>query len=90
MIWPPLRDRSAANQIDAIDDRVGALLAEIAAQLRSGLSSDDVDGWIARTDELDHDVDHAWSVIEEARESGRLNPRRAVPRRMDAAEGRGR
>jgi uncharacterized membrane protein YccC len=87
VVWPPLRDRSAANQIDVIDDRVGDLLADIAAQLRKGFTADDVDGWIARTDALDNDIDRAWSVIEEARESGRLNPRRAVPQRMQAAEG---
>ena len=86
VVWPPLRDRSAANQIDVIDDRVGDLLTHIAAQLQSGFTAGDVDGWIARTDELDKDLDRAWTVIEEARESGRLNPRRAVPRRMQAAE----
>jgi uncharacterized membrane protein YccC len=86
VVWPPLRDRSAANQIDVIDDRVGDLLVHIAAQLHSGFTAGDVDGWIARTDELDKDLDRAWSVIEEARESGRLNPRRAVPQRMQAAE----
>jgi hypothetical protein len=87
MIWPPLLDRSAADHIDVIDDRVGQLLCDIATQLDSGFTGDDVDGWIARTDELDNDVDRAWRVIEEARESGRLNPRRAVPKRMQAAEG---
>ena len=87
MVWPPLRDRSAANQIDVIDDRVGDLLADIAAQLQRGYAADDVEGWIARTDELSNDIDRAWSVIEEARESGRLNPRRAVPQRMQSAEG---
>ena len=87
VVWAPLRDRSAANQIDVIDDRVGDLLVEIAARLRNGFKADDVDGWIARADELDNDVDRAWTVIEEARESGRFNPRRAVPQRMQAAEG---
>ncbi len=87
IVWPPLRDRSAANQIELIDDRVGGLLADIAGQLQGGYAADDVDGWIARTDELENDIDRAWRVIEEARESGRLNPRRAVPRRMEAAEG---
>jgi uncharacterized membrane protein YgaE (UPF0421/DUF939 family) len=86
MVWPPLRDRTAANHIDVIDDRVGDLLTDIARQMRKGTSADDLDGWIARTDELDNDIDHAWSAIEEARESGRLNPRRAVPQRMQAAE----
>lgn len=87
MVWPPLRDRTAANHIDVIDDRVGDLLTDIAKQLDRGLGEDDVDGWIARTDELDNDIDRAWTVIEEARESGRLNPRRVVPQRIQAAEG---
>lgn len=86
VVWPPLRDRGAANQVGVIDDRVGGLLADIAAQLRGEFNAEDVDGWIVRTDELDSDIDRAWSVLREARESGRLNPRRAVPRRMQAAE----
>jgi uncharacterized membrane protein YccC len=85
VVWPPLRDRGAARQIDAIDDRVGELLTHMAQQLRGG--SSDIDGWIARTDELDSDVDRAWGVLGEARESGRFNPRRATAGRMDAAEG---
>jgi len=86
VVWPPLRDRSAASHIDIIDDRVGDLLTDIAEQMQEGTSAVDADGWITRTDELDNDIDRAWSVIEEARESGRLNPRRAVPQRMQAAE----
>jgi uncharacterized membrane protein YccC len=86
IVWPPLRDRSAAKQIDVIDDRLGDLLADIADQLQDGFVAHDVDRWIARTDELDNEIDRAWHVIEEARESGRLNPRRAVPQRMQAAE----
>jgi uncharacterized membrane protein YccC len=85
VVWPPLRDRGAARQIDAIDDRVGELLTRMTQQLRGG--SSDIDGWIARTDELDRDVDRAWGVLGEARESGRFNPRRATAGRMDAAEG---
>ena len=85
VVWPPLRDRGAAQQIDAIDDRVGALLVDIAEQLGEG--SGDVDTWIARTGELRNDVDRAWHVLQEARESGRFNPRRATPGRMSAAAG---
>ena len=87
VVWPPLRDRSAANQIDVIDNRLGGLLAEIAVQLRGRLTAEDIDGWITRADELADEIARAWSVLREARESGRLNPRRAVPKRMQAAEG---
>ena len=87
LVWPPLRDRGAARQIDVIDDRVGELLADMAEQLRGG--SSDVDGWIARTGELGSDVNRAWRFLDEARESGRLNPRRATIGRMNAADGLG-
>jgi hypothetical protein len=40
------------------------LLADIAAQLKQGFSEDDADGWIARADQLDNDIERAWSVIE--------------------------
>jgi uncharacterized membrane protein YgaE (UPF0421/DUF939 family) len=34
-VWPPLRDRRAARRIDDLDDRLGALLADMASGLRS-------------------------------------------------------
>jgi uncharacterized membrane protein YccC len=85
LVWPPLRDRRAARQIDAIDDRVGDLLEDMAEQLRDGAA--DIDGWIARTGELGNDVNRAWRGLDEAQESGRFNPRRATAGRMNAAEG---
>ena len=87
LVWPPLRDRSAAGQIDAVVEAVGRLLSEIAARLCSECGSADVDGWIAKTNALDRAIDRAWSVLAQARESGRLNPRRATARRMRAAQG---
>jgi uncharacterized membrane protein YgaE (UPF0421/DUF939 family) len=36
LVWPPLRDRSAAHQVDAIDDEIGALLSDIAGALERG------------------------------------------------------
>jgi uncharacterized membrane protein YccC len=80
LVWPPLRDRAAAHRIDDIDDRIAELLRDIAADPAR------VDDWIARTDELYEAIDEASRVLGEARESGRLNPRRAVPGRMRAAE----
>jgi uncharacterized membrane protein YccC len=85
LVWPPLRDRSAASQIDAVAEAVGRLLGEIAARLSGDCGPADVDGWIAKTNELDRAIDRAWSVLAQARESGRLNPRRATARRMRAA-----
>jgi uncharacterized membrane protein YccC len=87
LVWPPLRDRSAARQVDVIDDRIGELLSDIAAAIRGGLAPKHTDDWLARTGELDDDIEQAWSVVLQARESGRLNPRRSAQDRMRAAEG---
>ena len=84
LVWPPLRDRSAAAHVDAIDDRLGELLCEMAETLRGATGDEDVDGWITRTSELDGDIERAWSVVRQARESGRLNPRRVARGRMRA------
>jgi hypothetical protein len=80
VVWPPLRDRGAAHQIGIIDDRIGDLLCDIAATLRAGREPA-VDEWIARSNDLHEDIDESWQVLGQARESGRLNPRRVkVPR----------
>jgi uncharacterized membrane protein YccC len=84
-VWPPLRDRGAASAIDVIDDEIGQLLCDMVAALHRA-PEPDVDEWIARTRELDDQVTEAWRVLGQARESGRLNPRRGAPRRMRAAE----
>jgi uncharacterized membrane protein YgaE (UPF0421/DUF939 family) len=86
LVWPPLRDRAAARHIDLIDDRLGDLLCRMAADLADGAGRERADDWIAHADRLDDDVDRAWRVLEEARESGRLNPRPSAAPRMRAAE----
>ncbi len=86
LVWPPLRDRAAGHRIDAINAAVAELLQRIAADLRGGVASPDVDGWVARIDEIDSDVSQAWSVLGQAHESGRLNPRLAARQRMEAAD----
>lgn len=78
VVWPPLRDYAAARAIDAIDDQVGALLRDMADDLRGACTAEDVAGWVDRTRALDGDLDHAWALLRQARESTRLNPRRAA------------
>jgi uncharacterized membrane protein YccC len=85
LVWPPLRDRAAAHQVGLIDDRIGTLLSDMATTLRRRCTDEDIDGWIARTGELDHDIEQAWSVVRQARESGRFNPRRVAGDRMRRA-----
>jgi uncharacterized membrane protein YgaE (UPF0421/DUF939 family) len=84
LVWPPLRDRVAAGRVDAIDNDLGGLLCEMAGALRDGCSREKAEEWIARSHELDEDIDDATGVVRQARESGRLNPRRAARPRMRA------
>ncbi len=78
IVWPPLRRRTAAQAMDRIDDGIGELLADIAGGLGDGCQDDDVDGWIDRTRDLDGDLERAWSLVRQAQESARMNPRRSA------------
>ncbi|CAA9362028.1 MAG: hypothetical protein AVDCRST_MAG72-2332 [uncultured Nocardioidaceae bacterium] len=78
LVWPPLLDRAAARAIDRIDDGVGQLLCDMAAGLRGAPDQKLVLRWIEASENLDHDIDHAWALVRQARESGRLNPRRSA------------
>ena len=84
LVWPPLRDRSAARRVDVLDDALGELLCEIASALRDGeVQTDD---WVQRTRDLDGDIERAWGDVQLAQESGRLNLRRRAPARVRASQ----
>jgi uncharacterized membrane protein YccC len=77
-VWPPLRRRSAIAAIDALDDNIGELLVEIADGLAGQCSLDDVAAWVEATRDLDEEIDRAWALVRQARESAVLNPRRSA------------
>lgn len=76
LVLPPLNDRSAQRQIDDVDRQLGSLLVDIAAQLRKPWEEQDEDDWIERTRSIDISLNHAWSLVRFAQESGSWNPRR--------------
>ncbi len=76
LVWPPLRDLTAARAIEKVGRRVGDLLADIAEECRDECSEEHVDAWVRRSQDLDLEVDDAWAMVRQARESGRLNPRK--------------
>jgi uncharacterized membrane protein YccC len=78
VVWPPLRDYSAARAIDAIDDGVGELLRDMADGMQGDPDQDLVTTWVDRTRDLDEDIDQAWAMVRQSKESARLNPRRAA------------
>ena len=61
-----------------MDDRVGALLVDIAGGLAGSPTADQIEGWVQRTREVDGQLDDAWALVRQARESAQLNPRRSA------------
>ncbi len=76
LVWPPLQRRTAVRAMDDIARKVGELLVEMADGLCAPLEEERVGGWIEHTRNLDADLDRAWALVRQARESARLNPRR--------------
>ena len=79
LVWPPLRDRAAWSQADQIPHDLAGVLREMADGLGADLEPTDVDHWVRGCREVDLRIDRAWQLLYQARESGRLNPRRSRP-----------
>ena len=86
VVWPPLRRRTTITAIDRLDDAIGELLIDMGMTISNGLDPDDNNEWIERTRDLDGDLDHAWSMVRQATESARLNPRRSAQELRDPRE----
>lgn len=76
VVWPPLRDLTAARAVAAVGERVGDLLDLIAEEFSDECTDEHVEDWVRRSQDLDVEVDDAWALVRQARESGRLNPRK--------------
>ncbi len=76
LVLAPLNDRSARQQIDDIDRRLGALLMGVARELRDPHAVQEEGDWIEETRSIDTDIDRAWSLVRTAQESRPWNPRR--------------
>ncbi|HSJ19238.1 MAG TPA: FUSC family protein [Nocardioidaceae bacterium] len=86
LVWPPLRDLAAARAIEAVGRSLGDLLAVVADECDDACTEEHVEEWVRRTQELDEEVDDAWALVRQARESGRLNPRRDSAAVREAAQ----
>ena len=86
VVWPPLRRRTAILALNRIDDRIGELLEDIGTRLEQGPEQDDVDDWVERTRDLDEEIDDAWALVRQARESAWMNPRREASQFRDPQE----
>jgi uncharacterized membrane protein YccC len=78
VVWPPLRRRTAISAMEATKEEIGQLLVDMADGLEAGCSQQDADEWVERTRSLDEDLDGAWALVRQARESALMNPRRSA------------
>lgn len=78
VVWPPLRARTAIASMNSLDDRIGELIGDMGDGLAAGCTREEVHCWIDRTRDLDEDLDQAWALVRQARESARMNPRRSA------------
>lgn len=83
LVWPPLRDRAAWARADQLPHELADVLASMAAELGSELRSADAEEWVAALRRVDERIDEAWSLLWQARESARFNPRRSQPAGLD-------
>jgi len=79
LVWPPLRDRAAWSQADHIPHEVAEVLREMADGLGEDLEPSATEAWVSDLRRVDLHVDESWRLLWQARESGRLNPRRSRP-----------
>lgn len=85
-VWPPLRRRATISAIDAIDDAIGGLLTDIGEGLEQDCDDDEVEAWASRARDLDGDLEHAWALVRQTKESARLNLRRSARSIRDPRE----
>ncbi|WP_244930599.1 aromatic acid exporter family protein [Nocardioides sp. W7] len=86
LVWPPLRRRAAVAALDALDGQIGELLVDMAAGVEHGFRPEEVADWVERSRGLDEDLDRAWSLVRQARESALMNPRRGAGEYRDPRE----
>ena len=78
LVVPPLDDRSAQEQVDRVNRRLGELLTDMASEVSQPTEGSGEGDWIERTRSIDGDLDQAWSLVSFSDESRRLNPRRRL------------
>ncbi|MCW2818963.1 MAG: putative rane protein YgaE, family [Marmoricola sp.] len=79
LVWPPLRDRAAWARAEGIPAALADVLREMAQGLGSDLDPKETKRWVRGIRGVDTHIDEAWRLLWEAKESGRLNPRRSQP-----------
>ncbi|MGJ9422555.1 FUSC family protein [Aeromicrobium sp. CF3.5] len=77
MVFAPLAARSAEQQVDRVDRKLGGLMRQMATEIGEGPTSEQAGDWVEKTREIDRDLNRARRVIDHAQESQWWNPRRS-------------
>lgn len=89
LVLPPLTHRSAEQQVEQVDNRLGELLRDMAQHLASASSTDQTQEWIESSRQIDAELDRGWQLVHQADESKWWNPRAKLPRRRGTLVGFG-
>lgn len=82
IVIPPVRDQQAARYVDSINRQMGDVLADMSAEFSQSWDTDQAENWFNKTESMSQELNSAWQSVHFARESRRINPRIALPRRM--------
>ena len=80
LVLPPLRDHQANRYVDSINQRMGAVLADMSQEFSESWDTDRADAWLAEAQSMSDELNSAWQMVKVARESRRKNPRRLLHR----------
>ena len=80
LVLPPLRDHQANRYVDSINQRMGAVLADMSQEFSESWDTDRADAWLAEAQSMSDELNSAWQMVKFARESRRKNPRHLLHR----------
>src|SRR5690625_3505465 len=81
LVIPPLKDQQARRYVDSINQRMGAVLTDMAEEFSHSWDVDCAQAWLDETESMRSELNAAWQMVRLARESQRQNPRRLLTRR---------
>ncbi|SDS89775.1 Uncharacterized membrane protein YgaE, UPF0421/DUF939 family [Nocardioides scoriae] len=79
LVWPPLRDRAAWSHTEQLPGELAEVLRKTAEGLGEDLDPRETKAWVRDIRRVDVHIDEAWRLLWQAKESGRMNPRRSQP-----------
>ena len=80
LVLPPLRDHQASRYVDSVNRRMGSVLQNMGEEFSTSWDTDRAEAWVVETESITRELNSAWSTVQFARESRRVNPRSYLAR----------